>query len=148
MNERQMRQYVGTKSVKATPMTMGEAYEHKLLKDGVCPSEDETDKAGYLVEYEGGYQSWCPSEPFEKAYRVSETFLDRLTIEFNEVKTRLKSLKNFLMKYSFDGLEKEVGAKQAALLLMQKTFMEQYVEILEIRIDDLKNKNHKTDIDQ
>lgn len=52
-----MKQYTGTKTVKAMPMTMGEAYEHKLLKEGVRPSECETDKAGYLVEYEGGYQS-------------------------------------------------------------------------------------------
>ena len=52
MNE-QMKQYTGTKTVKAMPMTMGEAYERKLLKEGVRPSECETDKAGYLVEYEG-----------------------------------------------------------------------------------------------
>lgn len=45
MNE-QMKQYTGTKTVKAMPMTMGEAYERKLLKNGVRPSECETDKAG------------------------------------------------------------------------------------------------------
>lgn len=44
-----MKQYTGTKTVKAMPMTMGEAYERKLLKEGVRPSECETDKAGYLV---------------------------------------------------------------------------------------------------
>ena len=33
MNE-QMKQYTGTKTVKAMPMTMGEAYERKLLKNG------------------------------------------------------------------------------------------------------------------
>lgn len=38
MNE-QMKQYTGTKTVKAMPMTMGEAYERKLLKEGVRPSE-------------------------------------------------------------------------------------------------------------
>lgn len=52
----QLKQYTGTKTVKARPMTMGEAYERKLLKEGRRPSECETDKAGYLVEYEGGYQ--------------------------------------------------------------------------------------------
>lgn len=66
MNE-QMKQYTGTKTVKAMPMTMGKAYERKLLKNGVRPSECETDKAGYLVEYEGGYQSWSPADVFEKA---------------------------------------------------------------------------------
>lgn len=43
-------------------MTMGEAYERKLLKNGVRPSECETDKTGYLVEYEDGRaDSWVPS---------------------------------------------------------------------------------------
>ena len=78
MNKEEMKLYTGTKTVKAMPMTMGEAYERKLLKEGVRPSECETDKAGYLVEYEGGYQSWSPAEPFEKAYKLSETFLKKL----------------------------------------------------------------------
>lgn len=29
---KEMKQYTGTKTVKAMPMTMGEAYERKLLK--------------------------------------------------------------------------------------------------------------------
>lgn len=37
-----MKQYTGTKTVKAMPMTMGEAYKRKLLKNGVRPSECET----------------------------------------------------------------------------------------------------------
>lgn len=32
-----MKQYTGTKTVKAMPMTMAEAYERKLLKNGVRP---------------------------------------------------------------------------------------------------------------
>lgn len=70
----QLKQYTDTKTVKARPMTMGEAYERKLLKNGVRPSECETDKAGYLVEYEDGYQSWSPKDVFEAAYKPSETF--------------------------------------------------------------------------
>ena len=81
MNKEEMKLYTGTKTVKAMPMTMGEAYERKLLKEGVKPSECETYKAGYLVEYEGGYQSWSPAEPFEKAYKVANTQLDRMYIE-------------------------------------------------------------------
>lgn len=80
----QLKQYTGTKTVKARPMTMGEAYERKLLKEGVRPSECETDKAGYLVEYEDGYLSWSPKDVFEAAYKPSETFLERLEIEYDE----------------------------------------------------------------
>ena len=38
---KEMKQYTGTKTVKAMPMTMGEAYERKLLKEGVIPSEKD-----------------------------------------------------------------------------------------------------------
>ena len=31
---KETKQYTGTKTVKAMPMTMGEAYERKLLKNG------------------------------------------------------------------------------------------------------------------
>lgn len=147
--KKQMKKYTGTKQVLAEPMNELAATEKGFARK----NEDSHEwRQGYHVQYtnpDGStYDSWSPKQVFEKNYRVSETFIDRLNIELNEVKTRFESLKSFLIKYSFDELEKEVGAKQAALLLMQKTFMEQYVDILEIRIDDLKNKNHKTDIDQ
>ena len=93
---KEMKQYTGTKTVKAMPMTMGEAYERKLLKEGVRPSECETDKAGYLVEYEDGYQSWSPADVFEKAYKPSETRLDRLRIECDELRVRSKELDAYL----------------------------------------------------
>lgn len=139
-----MKQYTGTITVKAMPMTMGEAYERKLLKKGVRPSECETDKAGYLVEFEDGYQSWSPAEPFEKAYKLSETFLDRLRIEYAEVKERFISLDNFYKK-GFDGVAEIVGARQTALLLCQMSSMRTYVEVLETRIEDIEQsmKNDK-----
>lgn len=140
MEEKEVKKlYTGTKTIKAAPMTMGEAYERKLLKEGIRPSECETDKAGYLVEYEGGYQSWSPAEPFEKAYRPSETFLDRLRIERDEVKTRFEVLQRYINK-GFDVMAEQVGARQAALLLMQHTFMKEYVDILEVRIENLEEE--------
>lgn len=141
METKEMRQYIGTKTVKAAPMTMGEAYERRLLKEGVKPSEYEKDKAGYLVEYEGGYRSWSPAEPFEKSYRVSETFFDRLKIEYAEVKSRFEGLQRFLADKGFDAIAESVGSHQAALLLMQHTFMKEYVNILEVRIEDIEKRD-------
>ena len=63
-----MKKYIGTKQIEAEPMTMGEAYEKNLLQAGRVPNESEKTKAGYHVKYEGGYESWSPAEPFEKAY--------------------------------------------------------------------------------
>lgn len=131
-----MKTYIGTKTVKAELMTMGEAYEKHLLKAGVVPSECENDKAGYLVEYEGGYQSWSPADVFETAYKSAETVLDRLRIEHSEVKACLKRLERFIDQ-GFDRVVKKVGAKQAALLLNQGMTMDNYVDILEVRIADL-----------
>lgn len=116
MNE-QMKQYTGTKTVKAMPMTMGEAYERKLLKEGVRPSECETDKAGYLVEYEDGYQSWSPADVFEKAYKPSETRLDRLHIECDELRARSKELDVYLNE-GFEKVAAEIGRSLTMLLVL------------------------------
>lgn len=123
---KEMKQYTGTKTVKAMPMTMGEAYERKLLKEGVRPSECETDKAGYLVEYEGGYQSWSPAEPFEKAYKLSETFLDRLCIEYTELMERAEKCNDFLASDKV----KELDRTSQALLSVQSGLMYQYSFVL------------------
>lgn len=126
MNKEGMKQYTGTKTVKAMSMTMGEAYERKLLKEGVRPSECETDKAGYFVEYEDGYQSWSPAEPFEKAYKLSETFLDRLCIEYSELMERAEKCNDFLASDKV----KELGRTSQALLSVQSGLMYQYSFVL------------------
>ena len=86
-----MKKYFGTKQIEAEPMTMGEAYEKNLLQAGKVPNESEKDSAGYHVKYEDGYESWSPAEPFVKAYKVADTPLDRMIIEYNELKQKLTS---------------------------------------------------------
>jgi hypothetical protein len=130
MNE-QMKQYTGTKTVKAMPMTMGEAYERKLLKEGVRPSECETDKAGYLVEYEDGYQSWSPADVFEKAYKPSETRLDRLHIECDELRARSKELDVYLNE-GFEKVAAEIGRSLTMLLVLQSSYLHNYLGVLEV----------------
>ena len=60
-----MKQYTGTKTVKAMPMTMTEA--QKVL--GRELTQSAVDEDGYLVEYKDGYKSWSPKSVFEEAYR-------------------------------------------------------------------------------
>ena len=60
-----MEKYIGTKVVKAEPMTMTEA--QKVLGRELKPATLEED--GYLVEYKDGYKSWSPKSVFEEAYR-------------------------------------------------------------------------------
>ena len=135
MNE-QMKQYTGTKTVKAMPMTMGEAYERKLLKEGVRPSECETDKAGYLVEYEDGYHSWSPSDVFEEAYQVSETPMDRMLIEQVELDGRLAKLNGFIQH---SDKFKMLDAATQAMLQAQLQAMKDYSQALNMRITKMES---------
>ena len=67
-----MKKFIGFKMIQAKEMTENEWYTHKT---GLPVNKEYTkeEKEGYLVEYEGGYQSWSPKEVFEKAYmQVSE----------------------------------------------------------------------------
>lgn len=131
-----MKQYIGTKTVKAEPMSMSEAYERKLLKEGVKPYECEKDKAGYLVEYEDGYQSWSPADVFEKAYRVAETPLDRMQIEHEEELNRQLQGKKFISSEQFSRLN--YIAK--VLLSAQNQTQHEYCSILYDRIKQMSNK--------
>ena len=134
MNE-QMKQYTGTKTVKAMPMTMGEAYERKLLKNGVRPLECETDKAGYLVEYEDGYQSWSPAYVFEKAYKPSETRLDRLRIECDELRAYSKDLDAYLDE-GFEKVAAEIGRSLTMLLVLRSSYLHNYLDVFEALLLD------------
>ena len=103
-----MKKYIGTKQIEAEPMTMGEAYEKNLLQAGRVPNESEKTKAGYHVKYEGGYESWSPAEPFEKAYKVADTPLDRMVIEYDELKEKIDKLDVFLDSEKFETLDEKV----------------------------------------
>ena len=124
-----MKKYIGTKHIEAEPMTMGEAYEKNLLQAGRVPNESEKDNAGYHVKYEGGYESWSPAEPFEKAYEVADTPLDRMTIEENELTDRIKKLTSFISGDKFD----ELDSATRAMLTSQYESMREYLAALCMR---------------
>ena len=124
----------------AEPMTMTEA--QKVLGKELKPATVEED--GYLVEYNDGYKSWSPKSVFEEAYKPSETVLDRLKIEHTELKERIKKLEAFFGD-DFDEGIKKVGTHQAALLLIQHAFMENYLDTLETRIDLMEENNENNE---
>lgn len=63
-----------------------------------------------------------------------ETFFDRLLREHNELHTRLTSLQVFIDSESFDRLP----AEQKSLLIEQRTYMNNYREVLDARIQAIK----------
>ena len=66
-----MQEYIGTKLIKAEPMTRGE-YAKLSGRNSIMieKGESETDE-GYHVRYEDGYESWSPKAVFETAYKKS-----------------------------------------------------------------------------
>lgn len=100
METKELKQYTGTKTVKAMPMTLGEAEQVLNRHIDTSAVENREQVPGYLVEYgEDGdnYRSWSPKEVFERAYRPSETYLDRMLIEYDQLKDRIMKLQAFVL---------------------------------------------------
>ena len=127
-----MKKYIGTKQVEAEPMTMGDAYEKGLLQAGRVPNESEKSNAGYHVKYQDGYESWSPAEPFEKAYKCADTFIDRLYIEHSDLMERFEKCAVFVDSDKFREVVKD--DYPAFLLSLQRDLMGRYAAILEQRI--------------
>ena len=87
-----MKDYLGVKRIKATPMNR---LAYNEYRGWTLPSDENGEDQGYLVEYLDSpnsnhpnherYISWSPRDVFEKAYRVA----DKLT--FGEAIEALKT---------------------------------------------------------
>lgn len=120
-----MKKYIGTKEVKAQPMT---AYE--ASQKGYKTGESDRNRNGYEVEYKDGYKSWSPADVFEEAYHCADTFLDRLRIELMELSDKQDKLNKFFDTEIFKGLPKQ----KQTLLQAQFGAMLAYSQILVERI--------------
>jgi hypothetical protein len=73
-----MKNYIGTKEVRAAEMTLG---DYNQLRGWNLPSNEDPDKKGYLVEYLdspnpihpnfNNFISWNPKDVFERSYRLN-----------------------------------------------------------------------------
>ena len=123
-----MKKYIGTKQIEAEPMTMGEAYERGLLQVGRVPDAEYAKRMGYHVKYANGYESWSPAEPFEEAYKLADTSLDRMQIEAEEVNGRYVKLAAFIDSGKMDEVVNDMYNK--CLLEMQCCTMFDYIRLL------------------
>lgn len=133
-----MKTYTGTKVIRATPMTR---IEYNALRGWPLPADENGSDAGFLVEYTdggrqnmpgfAGYVSWSPSDVFERSYKPSDTWLDRLRIERDELAEKLQKLYAYIETPAFGAL----GEEDAMLLLDQRNAMAGYLEILTVRIE-------------
>lgn len=128
-----MKKYIGTKQIEAEPMTRGDAWGKYLLREK--PSTENFDDEGYHVRYEDGYESWSPKDTFEKAYKIADTFLDRLHIEMRDLYEKMDKLSPFIESGKID--EIVTDKYQNHLLRLQHRIMSRYINVLECRIGRL-----------
>lgn len=67
-----MKTYIGTKTVKAEPCTLGD-FINLTGRNPYANNDDmhSRNEEGYLVEYPDGYKSWSPKTVFEATYKES-----------------------------------------------------------------------------
>lgn len=78
------KQYIGTKTVQAAPALRIESEGNvrvELLADKPVTMPTDTVDMGYKVIYPDGYESFCPLDAFEEAYRPTDGMNFGLAIE-------------------------------------------------------------------
>lgn len=134
-----MTQYIGTKQVMAEPMNEEAAVEKGFARKN---TDNHEWRNGYHVQYanpDGSiYESWSPRQVFEQSYRKSETFLDRMRIEADDLGERVDKLEKFLHSSKVLSVDPE----ERQLLSLQAKHMSDYYLILIKRIalhENIKN---------
>lgn len=131
-----LKKYIGTKVVEARPMNEIDAESVGYARKNI---DNHEWREGYHVRYtnpDGStYDSWSPKNVFEKAYKPSDTVLDRLKIERDELKERIEKIEAILGNGIYEVVKKEGGIPQAVLLILQDSYMTTYLKVLETRID-------------
>lgn len=125
--EKNFKTYIGTKTVKAMPMTYHEAGQKGLIREY---KKDVKEQCGYCVQYADGYKSWSPANVFEEAYKVSETYVDRMKIELADLNEKICKATKAIYTLGM------VEAKSRSALSEQLSAMRGYAEILYWRIYD------------
>ena len=133
-----MKKYIGTKEIMAEPMNGCIAVEKGFAR----PNTDNHEwRSGYHVQYtnpDGStYDSWSPKDVFEKAYQVSDTFLDRMYMELRELEDKLDKLNRFFDSETFNNLP----IFETSLLHAQRQVMRSYYYILAARISVAEGKS-------
>lgn len=139
-----MKKYIRTEVVKAEPMSEFEAIE-KNYRFRIAGDDSDWEEGYHTKEFTLGgriYDNWITKDVFEKAYKPSETVLDRLKIERYELRERIEKLEDFI-GLNFSEATEKAGSLQAALLVCQRSYMVNYLDVLETRIALLENDNKK-----
>lgn len=135
-----MKLYIGTKRLKATPMTLG---EYNLKRGWTIPADENPNKEGYFVQYSDDYVSWSPKDVFEESYVVEKGHLfeyefpephqQRVSSEAKELADKITKLTDFINSNPFFA---KISADEKRRLKLQLTTMECYYSILVERMEN------------
>lgn len=127
------------KTVKAVPMNRK---DYNDLRGWSVPSNENPEDEGYLVEYQDdshknvegfdGYISWSPKVTFDNGYTISETFGDRLRLEYIDLLERIKKLDAFIGSISIS--HRTIKPVELELLSIQLNAMRTYARVLKARL--------------
>lgn len=140
-----MQKYVGIKLVEARPMTRG---DYNNYRGWTIPKDEDPNDDGYLVKYSDDYVSWSPKAAFDEAYRkyepsalpqtalgmISNDYKERFKAEYYQAKIRYDKLHAMTIKYEAGTLNFTPSCS-LELLKEQKSYMGNYIRILEIRAE-------------
>lgn len=138
-----VKQYIGTKMIKARPMNRG---DYNKYRGWNIPKDENPADEGYLVMYSDGYESWSPKKQFEEAYREydstklpstailmnSNDYKDRFKAEYNQLAIRYKGLKTMLDQWDNETLPFEPTCPRSTYNMQIKA-MTDYLAVLEAR---------------
>jgi len=123
-----MKQYIGIEEVQAKSMTYGEAF-----KEGIIPPsayvEELSESEGYLMQDDSKDKGWLPKEVFENLYRLADTPVERMHIEYDELAKKSGNLNAFIRSDKFNSC----GTDIRALLVAQNVAMGDYMNLLATR---------------
>lgn len=136
-----MKKYIGTKTVNAKPMLLGEFIKQTGRNPYVNdPKVHDNSEEGYIVEYGDSYKSWSPKDVFEKAYKIAETPVDRMQIEASEVNERYVKLAAFIDSGKMNEVVNDTYNK--CLLEMQCYTMFDYIRLLDTCIQRMQGSDN------
>lgn len=138
-----MKQYIGTKIVKAEPMTRG---DYNNYRGWQIPADEDPMDEGYLMEYENGHEQWLPKEMFETDYieydknklpatavgMISIDYKEHFKAEYAQLVIRYEGLKGMLKKWD-DGILEFEPTCPRSIYNMQIKAMSEYIAVLEAR---------------
>ncbi len=134
-----MKIFTGTKTIRAVLTTKEEYCGYRGWS---IPEDEDPKEEIYLVEYEPdedskpnhenhtGYISMSPKHVFEKHYRASDTFAERLDIEYIDLLFKINKLSIALSS-------NKVPTEEVDVLLLQLNAMQLYERILKTRLKKL-----------